>query len=553
MVESRRAHPLRLSRRQMLLGGTLAGLGGIGCGRRDAPAPAGGATPEGGELVVAFDGAAVFTIALDPHNSGYAPHNRIIRSVFDSLTRLLPDQTVGPWLASSWEISPDRTEYVFELRPGVRFHDGTPFDAAALKANFDRLGDPANALSSRPSIGPYVGCEVLAERRLRVKLSEPFTPLLRNLSMSKLGVVSPAAVAQHGKVFAQHPVGTGPFRFVELVQGRSVRLERNPGYAWAPPSTDQTGPAALEKLTFLNVPEESTRIAVLQSGQAHAADLIPAQNLRAFRADPRFALLEKELLETNYSLTLNVTRPPWDDEELRLAVRLALDIDAIVRSVYLGTFPRAWSVLCSSMFGSAEQELEDSWQPDPERARQIFERKGWKLGADGLRVKDGKPLGIRFIDSQGNREKRLDVIQQVRSQLSAVGIRLYVDSQPPGVTSAALADNQFDLSAGASFHADPDILRHAYTPGVRSPVSGNKVVDREIIDWLRDAAREPDGPKRRDYYQKVQRKILDKTYAIPIYRLSYNIAVAAHVQGVELDAHGFPEFRAARVGTAAGA
>jgi len=319
----------------MLLAGLSAfGIRALGCSRRGAPAQQGGEAPAGGELVIAFDGAGVFTIALDPHNSGYAPHNRIIRSIVDNLTRLLPDQSVGPWLARSWEISPERTEYTFELRPGVSFHDGTPFDAAALKANLDRLADPANALTSRPSLGPYAGSEVLAEHRLRVRLSEPFTPLLRNLSMTKLGVVSPAAVAKHGKVFAQHPVGTGPFRFRELVQGRSVHLERNPDYAWPPSSAGHTGPAHLEKLTFLNVPEESTRLAVLQSGQAHAADLIPAQNLRAFRSDASFTLLEKELLETNYALQLNVTRAPWDDEEMRLAVRLSLDIDAILDKTY---------------------------------------------------------------------------------------------------------------------------------------------------------------------------------------------------------------------------
>jgi peptide/nickel transport system substrate-binding protein len=252
-------------------------------------------------------------------------------------------------------------------------------------------------------------------------------------------------------------------------------------------------------------------------------------------------------LNTNYSLALNVSRPPWNDEDIRLAVRLSLDIDTIVRSIYFGNFTRAWSALCSSMFGSAEKDLAGSWQPDPARARQLLDGKGWRPGADTVREKDGQKLAIRFVDSQGNREKRLDVIQLVRSQLSAVGIRLFIDSQPPGVTSAALGENNFDLSAGASFHADPDILRQAYTPGVRSPVSGNKVVDADIIEWLREAARTPDGPERREYYRKVQRKIVDKTYAIPIYVLPYNLAVHRRVRGIGIDAHGFPEFYDARL------
>jgi peptide/nickel transport system substrate-binding protein len=542
-----------LSRRQ-LMGGALtalasSALASAGCSRdkkQENAGTQGALAPAGGELIIAFDGAGVSNILLDPQNSGYAPHNRVMRSIYDSLTRLLPDQSVGPWLAESWELSPDRTSYEFKLREGVTFHDGTPFDAKALKANFERISDPKNALSSRTSLGPYLSSEVLGSHSLRVRLSEPFTPFLRNLSMTKLAIVSPAAVEKYGKGFNLNPVATGPFRFVKLVQGRAVHLERNPDYRWGPQSAGHQGPAHVERLTFMNVPEESTRIAVLQSGQVHASDLIPAQNLRAFRADARFSLLEKELLNTNYALALNVSREPWNDEEIRLAVRLSLDIDTIVRSIYFGNFPRAWSSLSTSMFGSAEKELTNSWKPDPERAKQLLTQKGWLVGEDGIRTKEGKKLEIRFVDSQGNREKRLDVIQVVRHQLKAVGIRLYVDSQPGGVTSAALAQNNFDLSAGASFHGDPDILRQAYSPEIRSAISGNKVVDSELISWLRDAAREPDGPARADLYKKVQRKILDKTYAIPIYVLPYNVAVSKAVQGVSIDAHGFPEFYDAR-------
>lgn len=539
------------SRRGLLLAGAVAAVGGAFAVRGAlsrartnhdrAPSGAVGAR-EGGELVVAFDGAAVATFALDPQNSGFAPHNRVLRSIFDNLTRLRPDQTVGPWLAESWTVSSDLKTFEFQLRRGVKFHDGTPFDAAALKANFERLSLPSNALTSRTSLGPYQGSEVLAEDRLRVTLSEPFAPFLRNLSMTKLAIVSPTAVAKYGQVFAQHPVGTGPFRFVELLAGTEIRLERNPDYAWGPASAAHTGPAHLAKLTFKNVPEESTRVAVLLGGQVHASDLIPPQNLAELKRDERFTVLEKELLNTNYSLGLNVGRAPWDDEEIRLAVRLSLDIEAIVRVIYLGTFPRAWSPLSPSMFGSAEKELTNSWRPDPARALAILERKGWKPGADGVREKDGKRLTIKFVDSQGNREKRLDVVQMVRRQLAASGIALSVDSQPAGVTSSKLATNDFDLYGGASFHGDPDILRQSFVPAARTVNSGNKVVDSELIDWLTRAAREDDVAKRRELYRLAQQKIIDKTYSIPIYVLLYNLGVSKRAHGIGIDAHGLPEF-----------
>ncbi len=541
--------PTSPSRRKLLIGSALAAVGALFAargtlGRRAASrlSTTGFGTPRaGGELLVAFDGAAVANFALDPQNSGFAPHNRVMRSIFDSLTRLLPDQSIGPWLAESWTTSPDRLRYEFKLRRGVKFHDGTPFDAASVKANFDRLNDPANTLSSRPCLGPYVSSEVVAEDLIRVTLNQPFTPFLRNLSMTKLGLVSPAAVAKYGATFAQNPVGTGPFRFAGLKSGTEIRLERNPDYDWAPAGA-RRGAAHLERLTFKNVPEQSTRVAVLQSGQVHAADLIPPQNLAALKADDRFIVLEKELLNTNYSLCLNVAKAPWDDEEIRLALRLSLDIDAIVKVIYLGTFPRAWSPLSPSMFGSAEKQLSESWRLDVKRAIDILERKGWKPGVDGVREKDGKRLTIKFIDSQGNREKRLDVVQLVRRQLAASGFALSIDSQPAGVTSSKLASNEFDMFGSASFHVDPDILRQSYVPAARSLQSGIKVVDPELIEWLTQGAREADPVERAELYRRAQHKIVEKTYAIPVYVLLYNLGVSKRAHGINVDVHGFPEF-----------
>ncbi len=533
-----------VSRRAFVLGalGALSAHCSRSEARQETRPGSGGAPSPGGELRVAFDGAGVSSITLDPQNSAYAPHNRVMRSIFDNLTRLNSDQTVSPWLAESWVVSPDRTAYEFKLRPGIHFHDGAPLDAAALKANFDRLAEPKNALSSRVHLGSYAGSDVLDAERVRLRLTEPFTPLLRNLSSTKLAIVSPAAVDKYGATFNQQPVGTGPFRFVKLEPGRAIHLERNPDYRWAHGATAHNGLAYVERLIFTNVPEESTRIGALKAGEMHAADLIPAQYIREFRGDPAYALLEREVLNTNYSLSLNAAREPWSDEDLRLAVRLALDIDQLVRTIYLGTFPRAWSYLSPSMFGSGEKALASSWGPDPARSRQILDQKGWLVGADGVREKDGKKLTLHFIDSQGNREKRLDLMQLVKTQLRQVGIQFIVDSRPGSVVLGAMQKGDFDAVAGASFHPDPDMLRQTYDPTVRSTYGWLRIADDELIAALRAGARDSDGPAREEDYRKAQKRILDKNYAIPFYVLLYNMAVAKSVAGVTIDNHGFPEF-----------
>jgi peptide/nickel transport system substrate-binding protein len=521
-----------------MLGGTAA---------RSQPAtPRPGATPKpGGELVFGLDGAAVVKFVLDPHNSGFAPHNRVFRSIYDSLVVLLPDQSVGPWLASSWEVTPDQKSYTFQLRNDVTFHDGTPFNAAAVKANLDRIKDPANALTALPDIGPFAGALVLDDYTLRIDLAQPYAPLLRNLSKTTLGIISPAALAKFGDTIGQNPVGTGPFRFTGLTQGTEIRFERNPDYRWSNATAAHQGPAYLDRLTFKNVPEEATRVAVLQSKQVHAADGIPPQNIVALKGDSGFRVLEKELLNNNYTLYLNAAKAPWNDEAIRQAVKLSLDIDTVVRVIYLGTQPRAWSPLSPSIFASDDAALARSWKPDPKRAAQILDEKGWKPGKDGIREKDGKRLSITFADTQGNREKRLDVIQLIRRQLVKNGIDLTIDSQPDGTYRQKLADLEYDLAAGSQFAPDPDVLRRLHLPEGRAKSSISKVDDPEISQWLKDGTREGDPARRAELYDKVQRRLIDKAYAIPVYVLLYTIGTTDAVHGVAIDTHGFPEFQSA--------
>lgn len=499
----------------------------------------------GGELVFGLDGAAVVSFLLDPHNSGFAPHNRVFRSIFDSLVVLLPDQSVGPWLATSWEIAPDGKAYTFRLRGDVTFHDGTPLDASAIKVNLDRIANPANALTALPDIGPYEGADVLSEDTVRIRLKEPFSPLLRNLSKSTLGIISPAALAKYGEEIGQNPVGSGPFRFLSLNQGIDITLGRNPAYQWTPATGAHQGPAILDRLVFKNVPEESTRVAALQSKQLHAVDAVPPQNVVSFRATPGFRLIEKELLNNNYTLYLNVARPPWDDEEIRKAFQLSLDVDALVRVIYLGTQPRAWSPLSPSIYSSIERDLTKSWPHDPVEAARILDRKGWKPNARGIREKDGKRLTVSFADTQGNREKRLDVIQLARRQLQKTGFDLVIDSQPNSTYREKLANNDYDLGGASQFAPDPDVLRRLHLPDGRPKSSISKVNDPEISAWLRAGTQEADPITRAELYARVQRKLVEKAYAIPIYVLLYNIATTTAVNGITIDTHGFPNFHGA--------
>ncbi len=495
----------------------------------------------GGELVFAFDGAANTQFALDPHKSAFAPHARIIRSIFDSLVVLLPGHRFGPWLAKSWEISADGLSYTFHLRDDVKFHDGTRFDAAAVKYNLDRINEPKNAFYALSDIGAYQSAKVIDDFTVQVQFLRPYAPFLANLSKPSLGIVSPAAAEKYGEEFPLHPVGTGPFKFTSMTPGTEIALERNPDYRWGPAGAVHEGPAWLERLTFKNVPEEATRVAVLDNGQAGAVDLIPPQNLVQLRASQKFHLVERELLNHNYSLYLNVLRAPWQDARVREAFKRSLDVDAAVKTIYLGTAARAWAPLSPSILGY-DKSLEGSWKPDRAAASRTLDELGWKVGADGIRVKDGKRLTISFLDTQGNREKRLDLITIFRRQLHDAGFDLRVDNEPMGSYLEKAGAGDFDLVAGSLFAPDPDVLRRIYAPDKPSLLAVFKGADPELSRLLIAGSEALESEERVKLYTQAQRLIIDKTYSIPAYVLIYSIAAANNVQGLVIDVHGFPVF-----------
>ncbi len=535
-----------VSRRAALRGAAAAALLGA-CRRSGAPSEGSGvadAPRAGGDLLFAFDGAAVTQFALDPNKSAFAPHHRIMRSIFDSLVVARPGHRFGPWLARSWEVSPDARTYTFRLRDDVTFHDGTRFDAAAVKENFDRIANPKNALFAMSDLGPYEGTDVLDPHTVRIRFSAGFAPFLINLSKTSLGIHSPKALRDFGDRVEDHPTGTGPFRVRSITAGTEVALERNPDYRWGPEGSFHDGPAWLEHLTFRNVPEESTRVAALRSGQAAGADLVPPQDLLELRSSPDFSISEAELLNHNYSLFFNTARAPWNDPALREAFRLSLDLDAAVKTVYLGTLARAWSPISPSIFGY-DRSLEGAWAPDRDRARRSLDALGWSAGSDGVRVKNGKRLSVVIPDSQGNREKRLDLLTVLRHQLRETGFELRIESQSSGTLLAKIGAGDFDVVAASQFAPDPDVLRRIYTPLARSQFSVAKTDDVELNRLLGSACEEGDPARRLELYADAQRRIVTQTYAIPAYVLLYNLVSARRARGIAIDVHGFPTFHGA--------
>ncbi|TET49686.1 MAG: hypothetical protein E3J64_09325, partial [Anaerolineales bacterium] len=246
---------------------------------------AGCSAPEAGSRVVY--GLTLAPSGIDPHVNRSSELGIPLTSVYDTLVYL--DPASGGFvagLAERWQVSSDGLVYTFYLRQDVVFHDGTPFDAEAVRFNLDRIaGDELSSQKARFMLGPYEETEVVDEYEVRILLDEPFAPLLDALSQVYLGMASPTAVTRWGSEYQLHQVGTGPYTFAEYVPGDHLVLRRNTDYAWGP-SVFGHQTATVEEIEFRFFVDPATRWAALQTGDADIVGEIPPQHAAQVEQDP---------------------------------------------------------------------------------------------------------------------------------------------------------------------------------------------------------------------------------------------------------------------------
>src|SRR2546421_1733233 len=289
----------------LLLVGVLAAL-----------VPSADAQKRGGTLTIV---RPTDPVSLDPNLETTAPGAWVYFNMLEGLLTLDDKMQVKPALATSYEVmSP--TKVRFKLRPNVKFHDGTPFNAAAVKFTFDRAlrGTPPARWASLA--GSLDGAEVVDDLTVDVVTKEPYGPILRTLAMYCMGMVSPTAVQKMGSDFSRAPVGTGPFKFVEWKTNTHVIIERNPDY-WG-------DKALVDRVIFKVVPEEGARMIALQTGDADMVLFPSPAQLPALKRDPKYVVHEVVGGRVVFA-GMKAAMAPLGDVRVRTAPLLAVDPQAI--------------------------------------------------------------------------------------------------------------------------------------------------------------------------------------------------------------------------------
>ena len=303
----------------------------------------------GGRLVY---GLTLSPSGIDPHVNASSELGIPLTSVYDTL--VYQDSETGEFvsgLAKRWDISGDGLIYTFYLRQDVTFHDGTPFDAEAVRSNLERITSPDLASQkARFMLGPYERTEVVDEFTVRIYLSQPFAPLLDALGQVYLGMASPAAVEKWGDEYQLHQVGTGPFEFIEYVPGDHLLLRRNPDYKWGP-SFYEHNIAQVNEVEFRFFTDPATRAPALETGEADVMGEIPPQDVTRLETSDDFRVEKAATSGVSLMLLMNTTRPPLDDIKVRQALLYGTDRSAIVSTIFRDTSPVAYGPLAAVTFG----------------------------------------------------------------------------------------------------------------------------------------------------------------------------------------------------------
>ncbi len=465
---------------------------------------------------------------MDPHLSGSAVDRQVYQNLYDKLVDTDQNLAIVPMLATSWTISPDGRTVTLTLRQGVRFHDGTPFGADAVRANFERmLFDPKFPSVRRSELRPVQKVVAVNPSTVQIQLERPYSPLLYVLTDRAGMMVSPAAAQREGTNYALHPVGTGPFRFVERVPQDHITLERNADY-W------QKGLPYLDRIVYRTFTDDSIRVANLKSGDVDIINIVPLPQVRqlareAAQPGARFRLLEHVTFPWT-ALSLNVSKPPFDNKLLRQAVNAAVDREALAGVVLQGAAYPAYAP-----FPNGTPAYDPAWKLPPRSIAQVKE----KLRAAG------HPSGFAFTLLTQPGQMRAAVAQAVQAMLAEAGIQVKIEVGDEGTVIDAISHARHEAAVIEwSGRPDPDFDIYPFVTESGLGSFNYSAYTNPRVQTLLDAARYlTDMSQRRRAYAEVTRILADDAPYVWLYFPKEYKLVSTRVRGFVHVPDGMMRFR----------
>ena len=490
------------------------------------------------------------TTTLDVHSISHGNVQWLGRILFDCLLYQDDQGNISPWLAKSWNISPDGKTYTFHLRDDVTFSDGEKFNARALQVNLEHMRDPATKSPLAAAyIAPYVDGRIVDEYTFEAHLREPYSPFLDVLAQSWLSMISPRQILQAPKSIAEHPIGTGPFVLESYTRDQGATFIKRKGYNWAPPVIRHTGEAYLDRLELSIIPEPMIRFSALESAQSDFTVDAPAQNAQAIRRNPDLQMRSRIRKANPFrSLTFNVEKFPFQDVQVRRAVAKAIDRDGLAWITGFGEYqPKGDFLAANTRY--YDPSFKDLLNYDVTEANRILDQAGWsQRDASGYRVKDGQRLSAHLLMYEtGAFPGSLAVA--IQADLKKIGFELAIELLPLAqVTERRYASN-FQAIAGGYWHTNtPDglyILYHSNAISTPKLIGQNagRFRDDQLDAALSAARRSTDPVELAALYRTAQQRLVETVPAVPMFESHVLVAYRTVVKGVIFDtSHNTPFF-----------
>jgi len=458
-----------------------------------------GAPKTGGTLTVGLNGEID---TIDPHKSVTIVGFQVGMQIFESLVRIKPSlDDVEPELAESWEKTDDTT-YVFHLRKGVKFHNGADFTAKDVEFSFNRVMDEKTGSSRKPDFTPVKKLDVVDDYTVKFTLSAPYGPFLTKLESLRILPNDPKMD------ITKTPIGTGPFTFVEWVSGQKITLKKNPNY-W------QKGLPYLDEVVFRPIPEPSTRVVELQTGNVDLLNEVPFKDVKTLSSDANLKIYQVMGVVRDH-VGFNMSKPPFkDNPNLRQAIAWAIDRKTIADSIMYGLAQPAQVAIPSSNWGY-DPKTENAFGFDLEKAKAFYEKANPKPTDITVKVSPTYPDEVKMAE----------LMQQ---DLAKIGINLKIEQlEWSNWIKEVVSDGNYEMEIVLiSGGSDPDDFFYQWHH-TGEVFNLWRYSDPEMDKLLEEGRTAPDQAKRKEIYAKIQQKLIaDVPLAHIIYRQSVMGAAAA--------------------------
>ncbi|WP_027964237.1 glutathione ABC transporter substrate-binding protein [Halalkalibacillus halophilus] len=471
--------------------------------------------------------------SLDPHAANDGNSLYVMTNIYDTLVQMNTDLEIEPGLAESLEPVED-TVWEAKIREGVTFHDHSELNAEVVKMNLDRVRDPEVGSSLAFLFDMIEEVEVVDEYTVHIHTAYPFSALPSHLAHPGGHIISGEVIEEDYQAMEegqdpltevnQNPIGTGYFQFEEIVQGEYIRLVKNEDY-W----DDE---ASVDAITFKAVPEDSTRIAELQTGEADIIYPVNANDVETIESEENLRVQQSESASMSY-LGFNMEKEPFDDERVRQAINMAIDKNALIDGLQGGIPIPAIGPLAPTVFGYSDQV--EPIEHDQEEAQALMEEAGY----------EDLTLDILTYD-----RTTTDTAEFIQSELSEIGISVEIEQLEIGAYLDLTAQGEHDMFVGSwgtvTLDADYGLYPMFHSENVGAPGNRAFFQNDEVDELLEQARQSTDEQERLDLYEEAQQIIIDEAPIVSLYHSVLLAGISEEIEGFFQYPSSFPYLKDVR-------